>query len=140
MRRELQRIQQSGDANLTLRVGFIDGATYPDENSTPVAQVAFWNEFGTNRAPMRPFFRTMIEKRSPKWGAVLAANLEATGYNFEQSMRRLGQVMKDQLTQSIVEWSEPANAPVTVERKGFNNPLIDTGVMQRATGYEVTRE
>lgn len=122
-----------------LRVGFIEGATYPanGDEILKVAQVAFWNEFGTATAPARPFFRTMIEKKSPKWGAVLAANLQATGYNWDTSLKRLGLVIKEQLTQSIVEFDDPPNAPYTVAKKGFNNPLIDTGVMQRQTGYEV---
>lgn len=137
MARELARIGQSLDANAELRVGFLEGATYPNEESLPVAQVAFWNEFGTSRAPARPFFREMIDRRSPRWGNVIAANLEATGYDVKTTFNRLGQVIKDQLTQSIVEFSEPGNAPYTIAKKGFDNPLIDTGVMQRMTGFEV---
>jgi hypothetical protein len=52
-------------------VGFMEGATYPD--GTPVAAVAFWNEFGKgvqseegNYFQMpRPFFRNMIAGPPP---------------------------------------------------------------------------
>ena len=36
-------------------VGFMEGATYPD--GTPVAAVAFWNEYGGPGRQPRPFFR-----------------------------------------------------------------------------------
>ena len=41
-------------------VGFMEGATYPE--GTPVAAVAFWNEYGvpSHNQPPRPFFRQMI--------------------------------------------------------------------------------
>ena len=49
-------------------VGFFSTATYPD--GTPVAAVAAWNEFGTQRGgrphiPERPFFRRAIKSMRP---------------------------------------------------------------------------
>ena len=52
-------------------VGFMEGATYPD--GTPVAAVAFWNEFGKEGQPPRPFFRQMIAAESPGWPKKMAA-------------------------------------------------------------------
>ena len=135
--RELGRIAAQIGTGDVLRVGFLESATYPTEEVLQVAQVAFWNEFGTATAPARPFFRTMIDKRSPKWGAVLSANLQANGYDLPKALAVLGELIKDQLTQSIVEFDTPGNAPATIARKGFDKPLIDTGTMQRQTGYEV---
>ena len=34
-------------------------------------------------------------------------------------------------------WSIPMNAPLTVELKGFNDPLIDTGKMLDSVEYRV---
>ena len=48
------------DAGL-LRVGFLEGATYPD--GTTVAEVAAKNEYGAVGVPMRPFFRTMVKSK-----------------------------------------------------------------------------
>lgn len=122
-------------AGKTLRVGFLETAKYPD--GTNVAQVAFWNEYGTKNAPPRPFFRKTIEAKSSKWGSALGMNLTATGYDTDKAMARVGTGIKDQITQSIVEFQSPGNAPSTVEAKGFNKPLVDTGVMQRSVDFDL---
>lgn len=129
-----------------VRVGFLEGADYPATSGASgaprptlhVAQVAFWNEFGTARAPARPFFRGMISRESPGWGEQLGANLRAARYDSATALAAMGLSIKDALTTSIVAW--PAdNAPSTVRRKGFNKGLIDRGVMQRSTDFEVLR-
>lgn len=118
-----------------LRVGFLEGETYPD--GTNVAQVAFWNEYGTIKSPPRPFFRQMIAAKSPGWGAALGKNLIATSYNADAALKRVGGGIKDQLTKSIVDFSSPNNAESTIAKKGFDNPLIDSGQMQRAVDFDI---
>lgn len=102
----------------------------------PVATVAYWNNNGTTRVAARPFFTNMIAEQSPKWGTQLTSVLLAAGYNSKVALGRMGVLINDQLVKSIVDW--PAdNAPLTVAIKGFNKGLIDSGVMQRSTGYQV---
>jgi hypothetical protein len=123
-----------------LAVGFLEGATYPDDAGTPVAQVAFWNEYGTSRSPARPFFRTMIAKEADGWVEVLARAAKHYQYDSQKVMGAMGEVIKGQLQQSITGWSAPPNAPYTVSKKGFNKPLIDTGHMLNSIDYTVTSE
>lgn len=102
----------------------------------PVATVAFWNNFGTSRAKARPFFSDMIAEDSPTWGRRLAAVAKASHYDIKLTLARMGEGIQGRLVKKIVEW--PAdNAPLTVEIKGFNKGLIDQGIMQRSTGYQV---
>jgi hypothetical protein len=102
----------------------------------PVATVAFWNNFGTSRAPARPFFSDMIAEDSPTWGRRLAAVAKAAHYDTKLTLQRMGEGIQGRLVKKIVDW--PAdNAPLTVAIKGFNKGLIDQGIMQRSTGYEV---
>ena len=54
-----------------VRVGFLESERYPasaQQASLHVAQVAFWNEFGTITAPARPFFRQTIKGHQDHWG------------------------------------------------------------------------
>lgn len=122
-----------------VQVGFLEGSTYPaGEKNKPlhVAQVAFWNNFGTTRTPPRPFFSNMVRDQSPRWGKQLAAVSKAANFDTAVSLGRMGEHIKDQLVKAIVDW--PAdNAPSTAQRKGFNKGLIDTGVMQRSVGVVV---
>lgn len=124
------------DMNASLRVGVLEDATYPD--GTPVAMVAFWNEYGTKTAPVRAFFRTTVSNNKKNW--VLSIQNLVKMHEPEKAMGLMGEHIKDQIVQSIIEWSEPPNAPYTVKKKGFNNPLIQTGQLSRSISYEVNSD
>lgn len=139
MRRYLEALQEAvGDAS-GVRVGFLENSTYPAEEGRParhVAQVAFWNEFGTSRAPARPFFRGFIGRELGDWGDKFGAYLKGSRFDAAKAFGLMGTEMKDGLTNSIAAW--PAdNAPSTIARKGFDHGLVDKGIMQRATDFEV---
>lgn len=102
----------------------------------PVATVAYWNNFGTSRAPARPFFSNMISEDSPTWGKKLGAVAKAANYDAKLTLQRMGEGIADRLVKRIVDW--PAdNAPLTVAIKGFNKGLVDQGIMQDSVGFEV---
>jgi hypothetical protein len=107
----------------------MEGATYPDGTSVPM--VAAIQEFGApaRNIPPRPFFRGMIAKESPNWGDQLGAALTSTQYDATRALEMMGEEIKGELTESIRDFGSPANSESTVERKGFNDPLIDTGHM-----------
>jgi len=119
-------------------VGFMAGATYPD--GTPVAAVAFWNEYGHGGhfpAPPRPFFRQMIAAESPTWPGKMAKLAKATGYDGDKVLALMGEDIKGALQQSINEFQSPPLAPSTIEAKWFSKPLIDTSHMLNSITYEV---
>lgn len=121
----------------SLEVGFLENATYPD--GTPVAAVAFWNEFGTLHAPARPFFRQMIAKESPTWAGKIAKLAIATGDDGPKVLALMGEDIDGALKQSINDFTSPALAESTIKRKGFDKPLIDTSHMVQSTGYRVIK-
>jgi len=124
--------------NGSVSVGFLAGATYSD--GIPVAAVAFWNEFGHKGAapsPPRPFFRTMIAKDSPQWPGDLGNALIASDGFGTKALSLMGEEIKDQLVQSINDFTTPGLAKSTIRRKGFKKPLIDTGHMLRSVDFRV---
>lgn len=146
LRAYLAAAQSSAASARSVRVGFLEGATYPatqGANGRPrprlnVAQVAFWNEFGTLRAPARPFFRQTIARESPGWGGKLGKFLRASHLDTGVALRALGTDVKDAIVQTIDAW--PAdNAPSTARRKGFNHGLVHTAHMMRSVDFEVLR-
>ena len=116
-------------------VGFMEGATYPD--GTPVAAVAFWNEYGGPGRQPRPFFRQMIAAESPTWPDKMAKLAKATDYDGEKVLALMGEDIKGALQQSINEFQSPPLAPSTIEAKGFAKPLIDTSHLLNSVTYEV---
>lgn len=132
---KLNELKGKLDKAKKVRVGFLEGATYPD--GTNVAQVAFWNEYGTDTAPPRPFFRDMIKAKSGTWSAGVAVQLKANNMDVGKALDSAGEHIQDQLVESINEFSTPANAAATVAKKGFNKPLAYKEHMRNSVKYEV---
>lgn len=121
----------------TLRVGFLEKATYPDGKS--VAMIAAINEYGapSRGQPARPFFRRMIRSKQGEWPAAIAALLQANDYDAVKTLDLAGAAIAGQLRQSIVDLVSPPLAPSTVEKKGFDKPLVDTAHMLKSVDHEV---
>lgn len=182
--------EQAGKAN-SVRVGFLENATYPD--GTPVAQVAATNEYGgtvtvpdhdvtihrkidkignfaageidaegnrvgasqfvkasrsnydtvhhvdeyTVTIPARPYFRGMVQNNKGEWGPALGKIIKGASYDSAVALGRLGSMVKDQLQDSIRQFSDPPNAPSTIRKKGFDKPLVDSSHMLNSADYEV---
>jgi hypothetical protein len=114
----------------TVRVGFLENATYPD--GTKVAAVAVFQDYGAPRVgiPPRPFFRNMVAQESPTWGASLAAIMKATDSNADRSLTLMGELIAGQLRESIIATLAPPLSPVTLmlRRMRADNPgLVVTG-------------
>lgn len=133
------RLGQGGEA----QIGFLGSegdtaATYPEEDGgLPVAQVAFWNNYGTSRSPARPYFTNMIEDQSPTWATKMGAALKYTDYQLKPALEIMAADIKGHLVESINLLQDPPLSPTTVEKKGFAKPLIDTAVMVRAPAWVV---
>lgn len=121
----------------SVKVGFMSGATYP--NGTPVAAVAFWNEYGapSRGQPPRPFFRQMIAKESPTWAPKLAALCKSKDYDGDKVLALMGEDIGGALQQSVNDFTTPALADSTKARKGFDKPLINSADMIRSISYHV---
>jgi hypothetical protein len=122
----------------TVEVGFLSDATYPD--GTRVAMVAAIQDFGapSRGIPPRPFFRNMVADKSGGWPDAISENLKATGYDVDKTLGQVGEGIKGQLQQSIVDFSGAPLAPATVKRKGSDKQLVDTGHLLASVDYKVT--
>lgn len=122
----------------TLRIGFLEGATYP--NGTSVPMVAAIQEFGAPRVgiPPRPFFRTMIAAKSPGWPAAIAEQLRETNYDVGVTLNRIGDGIGGQLQESILDLHSPALSPVTVMLRGMKS-ADQSLVVTRGTVAEARR-
>lgn len=128
--------QRTGDGEV-LRVGFLEGATYPDGTSVPM--VAAIQNFGAPAAniPPRPFFTNMVREKSPDWGKSLGNLLKDNQYNAEAALLKMGEGIKGQLQEAITDTNSPELSEGTIKAKGFSKPLIDTGHMQNSVDYDV---
>ena len=122
------------DMNASVRVGVLEDATYPD--GTPVAMVAFWNEYGTRTSPVRAFFRTTVSENKKNW-VLSVQNLMKMHNDPKKVMGLIGVHMQEQIVQSINTWSDPPNSAYTIAKKGSSKPLIETEVLVGSISFEV---
>lgn len=120
--RALREIGKKVSSAKTVRVGFLEGATYPD--GTPVALIAAIQELGAPRAriPPRPFFRNMIAQKRGEWPAAISGLLRDHDYDARVTLELTGHAIKGQLQQSIADLTAPPLRPITLMlRKMFGN-------------------
>lgn len=124
-----------------VQLGWFEGQNYGSDNENlPYAQVAQWNNEGHINGtsslvpgaitPPRPFmtvglkgalkagankddFKDMIEALLQ--GKSILTAMKKSTTNFERTLRKV-----------MLDWDTPRNAPLTVEMKGFDNPLVDS--------------
>lgn len=115
-----------------IEVGFFEGEKYPDGKS--VAEVAAFNEFGGGKVPPRPFMRTCVERRKNIWKKLVRDEL-AKNEDARVTLALLGNRMVEDLKDYIKIWTYPPNAPSTIAKKGFNDPLVETGRMMNSVDW-----
>lgn len=133
-----QRVSKPG----TLEVGFLEGATYPagpDGEPTSVATIAAYQEFGTKSIPPRPFFRTMVAEKSPKWGDAIGKLLNANDFDATKTLELVGEGIKGQLRQSIIDMNSPPLSPVTLMLRKLRSANPDLVVTAATVGEAARR-
>jgi hypothetical protein len=108
---ELAKIAAKASGAKQVDVGFFADATYP--NGTPVAQVAFWDEFGTKTAPSHPFMRPVAKDGEATWGKLAEAALKHSGMDAAQALEIIGRQVQGEIQDKIKAMDSPANSVVT---------------------------
>lgn len=142
--RVLERIRRGLEGPKHVKVGF------PQGTDAEQLQKAVWNEFGTaggasgggwgGPIPERPFMRNAMRDNAGKYRRFVvseAKKILAGQAEMRRTLNRLGLVAVGDVQTSIANLSSPPNSPVTIERKGSSNPLIDTGAMRQSVTHKV---
>lgn len=119
-----------------VKVGIVSGTgEHPNGTSgQTMAEVGWWNEFGTRRIPERPFLRTGLRENLSDYRTIIAANLKAIltqKAEENQALGVLGEKAQADVQQKITSISSPENADATQEKKGSSSPLLDTGALRQ---------
>lgn len=106
-----------------------------------VAEIAMFNELGTSRSPSRPFLRQTVDKNKAKIKQMCkqTAKQIAQGGSAAQCLKLLGAFGVSLVQETIESGSFKPNAPRTVDMKGSDKPLIDTGRMRQSVHYVIKK-
>ena len=133
----LKRVKTPG----TVDVGIIDEGLH-DESDVTVAQIFFWNEFGTETIPERSVMRSTIKEKKKEIIALqkkLLKRISDGSIDVNTALGLVGELMADFIRQKIVSIKSPPNAPSTIAAKGSSNPFIASGQSKNSITYEVNR-
>jgi hypothetical protein len=136
---KLAEIAKKVSSSGMLRVGFLEDATYPD--GTPVAYVGAVQEYGdpSHNIPSRSYFRSMIAGKKAAWGVALGKIVVSTDYDVDQTLGQMGEGIKGQLQQSIIETNAPALSPITVMLRGMRSHDQSLVVTAKTVGEAARR-
>ncbi|WP_034527323.1 hypothetical protein [Secundilactobacillus oryzae] len=92
------------------------------------------------RIPARHLLTNTVKRIRPHVAKIAAEEvskvLNGTSTSWKPILNAVGEYVSIQMKRAMANAS-PKNAPITAANKGFNNPLIDTGAMQRSISWVV---
>lgn len=95
------------------------------------------------RIPARPFLRKAFYDNQRKYRRLVKVGIDEIVYDDKTGhdlLVKLGKAGVSDVCESIVRWTKPGNAPLTIDNKrGKNNPLVDTGKLSQAVTYKIVR-
>ena len=135
-----------------LHAGILNGATYQGEYGTKpgqsVAEVAYWNEYGTFRngkkhIPARPFFRNTIEEKKGEWVQAVASEVKR-GQSIENALTSVGDNITADIVDTIRSGVEPPLSEETLARReklGLTSktPLMATMTLIKTIDFEIKK-
>jgi len=123
-----------------VNVGILAGTGQHEDSDLTVAQIGFWNEFGTVTIPERSFIRSTINGQSKDIKAVSQAQLKKVingQTTSEKALGVLGAFTAGLIQAKFTDNDWAPNTTKTQNRKGSTTPLIDTGQLRQSISYEV---
>lgn len=135
LRKELA--QYRGNSHVT--VGIHEVALQPESGDLTMAQLGAVQHFGTEdgRIPARPWLDIGVESGTQEILDTIRSGA-SRGLPLDAVLEQVGVVAVGAVQEYMTDLKTPPNAPSTIERKGSDNPLIDTGAMRAAVSYAVT--
>jgi len=115
-----------------VKVGWINSSYSSDNDNLHHAQVAQWIEEGvaSQNIPPRPYMRVGLpdafnQGKSEEAFKQLVISV-ANGKQTLTPLKAVGASVANTLEGVMEGWTTPMNAPLTIELKGFNDPLVET--------------
>lgn len=109
-----------------VRVGIFPESVYPD--GTPVAQAAFFAEYGTVTEPPRPFMKQTVEWNVDEVGKLLHEKLVSSG-SLTGAFKDTGEVIANRMKVMLASGDFDPLSPVTLMLRR----LVDEGLLTRET-------
>lgn len=117
---------------ISVSVGINRGAgAHPNGDGVSIAEVAAFNEFGTDDIPSRPFIRSVMLENKSKYTQMLAklTSQMLLGASVQHLRTAMGVEMVRDVKDKIQTLSSPSVTEQTLGSKIGSNPLVDSGTL-----------
>jgi len=126
--RFVRRIKRHKSTNW--EIGIFADELYPD--GTYIASIGSIQEFGTSRIPQRSFMRSTVEEFRAEINRRIAKNTGLFVDKGFEPLEEAAEFLREKIEQRIDTFSDPGNAELTIDRKGKDDPLVDTGHLRQS--------
>lgn len=143
--RELKKLSEK-----QVRVGVQGGKRHKEKSrdgkekeGADLVEIAIWNELGTGRIPARPFLGQTVDQHSAeiqKAATQFVQKICKGQLDAQSAFKKIGVVTVGYVQDQITNGEFEPNAPMTVQRKGSDHPLIDTGQLRRGISYVICKK
>lgn len=93
--------------------------------------------------PERSFVRSTFDEKNDEWMDFLERQIEKLcdlEIDAQTVFNRLGAKIAGDIQEKIRDIRTPKNSPITVQNKGSDNPLIDTGGLRNHVTWKLVRD
>lgn len=125
---EFKKLIEDPKSSQKLEIGIIQNGKH--SSGLNLFELATYLEYGTDRAPGWHYNESAFEKakeQTEHGGLPELSNLFIKGENLTPKAREMAFSLVKDYKKNIEDIKTPHNAPSTIRRKGFDDPLIETG-------------
>lgn len=131
-------------AKTKISAGVFADAGTNSKSGTSVVDYAYYNEYGTDKIPARPFMSLTADAQKDNWANLMAASFDkivaTQGGSVDRELGRIGERMINDIKETISSNIAPVNAPSTIKRKKSSRTLIDTGYLRSSISSKIIKE
>lgn len=123
--------------NKEVKIGFPSGSQSTkseDESGVTALFKATVNNFGLG-VPKRPFMQVAFFANVDKYKKYIAKNIFKKSYT--EILQALGIVSQGDVQKTIRDFKSPPNSQATINKKGVNDPLIDSSHMLNSVTFAI---
>ena len=141
-KRALEKEIKKLTTNKAVLVGIHEGEGTTDNGDLTMAQLGATLHFGTDIAgknnsvtiPARPWLDVGVKSGASDYIEVIQNYSD----DLDNALEIIGQIAVGKVQMYMTDLSTPANADITVSKKGSSNPLIDTGALRQSVTYTIS--
>lgn len=142
---ELQRALDKFRVRKVVTVGIHEDAGNVSDGSETQAQNGARQNFGDPHntlngkpapIPARPWLEPGVRSATPEILDVVSESIR-NNESLENTLNKIGAFATGATQQYMTDLRNPPNAPYTIEKKGSDNPLIDTGSMRASVTWKI---